>query len=817
MRFNTELPIVAATETGPVTHADAVTRLRAYAAESRRVFPIKRADGTRDPRHLSVGQEKKVLSYFGRALCAAGVAPSATECVRVLVPDLAALASTRAIHGDAPGAVRIALELLFGYRGLRRAQLPGHTRERLLPTAYRPLLNYVQSTDTFAKQAANLLTVVARTARAAGATDAPREMPSAAALIAASRQLHGIAPSRLGRALSVYRRLMERAIAADPNAAFAPVPDGRVERAGGRGLLSTMGRLARDGHPRANEFLRLVTAADGRMALRAIFPRLAEDLEAYLDNPRAARKRAHDGQHLRCTQHDVIVGVCNAAATLIEERFDVTHPDLDLEWVWSAQLRVQATTGARNSKMRRRAAERATNGDATDQLEIPVSRWLADRLAMRARPLSPTESMTGYPDSVVHDLWALWAVTVAVYEEDLAELEPELWIKMRAAWDTLRVRFTTRRASVPEGKRKQKVRGVSALPAPYLYGLGLPLLAMKARRELQRARHFIARAAALNPTVPWAENRDARLAVDKFATASLEYLVLALTLWDSLRENNYTFALYGLHVRAVSLYDGSQVINTNWTDDPDDRARCKQSKRRSWNLPCGAIDLAVWDGYLELVRAPRLMRRGVSAEDAVAQNGRFALFVTDRPSNDPTAPLSASQISRVLFGGGLLWIARNVFGIAGLPDTADKIDRVAWHGVFSSHFARDEKATALGVVMGEWAAAEEHTLDEQRTLRQHYAQSVYGATLDAAGWNVSAWMPWMTRAMLGSGRVAQDALADTTLRALLPAAAKETLREWQDEDRARGARGRGTAAGVPAGRTRRRRPGQPPPISPGRD
>jgi hypothetical protein len=384
---------------------------------------------------------------------------------------------------------------------------------------------------------------------------------------------------------------------------------------------------------------------------------------------------------------------------------------------------------------------------------------------------------------------------------------------MQAGWLSLREHMRKRRAAVSVGRMKQKIRGLRTLPTPYLMAFGLPMLAQYARRALVRAERFIARAEQLNPGLRWEEDADTRRAVQQFADASLSYLVTALAVWDSMRKAQYVHARYGTHVRVVTRPDVSRVICTEWSGDPHDPAHVKTGKPREWLLPVDAIDLKVWDGYLTLVRAPRLRRRGASAEDALAPNGRYALFVTDETTEDDAACFSETQISRVYFGGGLLWIARHVFGVTDLPNDVEHIDRVRWHGVFAIHFVRDLKATYLGTVLGEWGAAEEHTLDEVRTLRKHYAQSIYGATFDAAGWNIRAFDPWSRRALLGSERVAADALDTPELVALLPAAARATRQAWTREDREEAGRARTTVGQVSGGHTRRRRPGQKPPTA----
>lgn len=804
-----ELPLpIPADDLSPITHAELIQRLRSHACASRAAFPQARADGTRNARHITIGQERRLVSYLSRALVAAGLPADSTACVRVLVPDLAARPSTRAVHADAPGAVATALRLTFGYRATRRARLPGGTGERFLPVEFRPLLAHVSPTDSFAGQAANLLTMVARAATAAGATNAPTEMPSARAMAAAASTLNGLSGSRIGRAISVYRTLRARAIAVAPVAPFAPVPDGRVERPHGRGLLWALAQRARAGGPQADTYLELVTAGDSRQALRVVFPSLSEDLETYLDDPHGERKKRHGGRHLRRTMRDVEEGICRVAAAILD--LGLASPgdtSVDLEWFWTTSHAAPAVEAASNAKMRRRAARA---GDQPALAVAPVSRIIADRLATQSLNLS-TSTSTGYPQTVAHDLWAAWAVTTAVYGDDLSQNEPELWLRMKTAWTALRERMRTRCAFVPEDRQKQKVRGLKIMPTPYVLAFGLPMLAQHTRRMLARAEGFIARANKLNPALSWEADRDAVRAVDQFADAALQYLVTAIAMWDSLRMENYAYALYGKHVVDVELHTGARVVHTAWSGDPDDRARVKPGKSRAWNLPEDAVDLKVWDGYLSLVRAPRLMRRGVPAAEAIAPNGRYALFVTNVATDDVTAPYSETQISRILFGGGLLWIARNVFGVEELPDSAELIDRKTWHGVFAVHFVRDLKATYLGTVLGEWAAAEEHTLDEVRTLRQHYAGPLYGATYAAAGWNVGALEAWSRRALLGSERVAADALDDPGLRTLVPKAGQATLEKWRREDREEARRARSTVGGVSGGRTRRRRPGQRPP------
>jgi hypothetical protein len=591
------------------------------------------------------------------------------------------------------------------------------------------------------------------------------------------------------------------------------VPDGRIERAQGRGLLWTLARLARDGSERAGEFLALVSGGDQLAALRVVFPGIAEDLEEYLETPRGERKKRDGSTHLNRTQNDVIDGVCSCAAALLDLGLAAPGDDsVDLEWFWTALHSAPATESASNGKMRRRAQRRMILTGSLTLTVTPVARFVADRLASQSLALSRNTG-TGYPQVVANDLWSAWAVTYAVYSDDLEKDEPEIWVRMQAGWLAVRKHMRKRRAAVSAGRKKQKTRGLRAMPTPYVLAFGLPMLAQHTRRALERAERFIARAAGLNPGLGWECDADARRAVDQFADASLTYLVTALAAWDSMRKNQYVHARYGRHVRAVKRHDGTRVIHTDWTGDADDPARVKTGKSRSWMLPVGAIDLDVWDGYLRLVRARRLRERGVSAEDAVSANGRYALFVTDEKTQDEAVPFSETQISRIYFGGGLLWIARNVFGVSELPDDVERIDRRHWHGVFAVHFVRDLKATYLGTVMGEWGAAEEHTLDEVRTLRLHYAQTIYGATYDAAGWNVSAFDQWSRRALLGSERAAADALATPELRALLPAAAQATLAGWRREDREESRRARTTVGRVSGGRTRRRRPGQKPPVA----
>ncbi|WP_439644118.1 hypothetical protein [Gemmatimonas sp.] len=806
-------PAIPATDTSPITHADLLTRLRAFAAQTRSAFALERADGTRDHRHLTASQEKRLVSYLSRALNAAGVSAESERCVRVLVPDLATLPTTRAIHTDAPGAVAAALALTFGYRATRRAQLPGGTGQRFLPEPFRPLLAFVRASDSFASQAANLLTTVARVAVAAGAITAPIVMPSSHEMALAAATLNRVGSGRFTRALSVYRSLCARAIADNPAAPFAMVPDGRIERAQGRGLLWTLARLARDGHERADEFLALVAAGDQLAALRMVLPGIAEDLEEYLETPRGERKKRDGSTHLNRTQHDVIDGVCSCAAALLDLGLAAPGDDsVDLESFWTALHSAPATESASNAKMRRRAERRMILTGALTLTVTPVARLVADRLASQSLALSRNAG-TGYPQVVANDLWSAWAVTYAVYSDDLEKDEPEIWVRMQAGWLAVRKHMRKRRAAVSSGRTKQKLLGLRAMPTPYVLAFGLPMLAQHARRALVRAQRFIARATELNPGLGWEHDRDARRAADHFADVSLTYLVTALATWVSMRKNQYVHARYGTHVRMVTRHDGMRVIHTEWPGDNHDRARVKTRNSRSWMLPVGAIDLDVWDGYLTLVRAPRLQKRGASVEDAAAPNGLFALFVTDEKTQDDASCFSDTQISRIYFGGGLLWIARNVFGLSELPEKVEHIDRSRWHGVFAVHFVRDLKATYLGTVLGEWGAAEEHTLDEVRTLRLHYAQTVYGASYDAAGWNVSAFDQWSRRALLGSDRVATDALSSPDLRALLPAAARATLQNWQRADREEARKARTTVGRVSGGSTRRRRPGQKPPVS----
>lgn len=806
-------PAIPATDVAPITHADLLARLRTHAARTRDEFPLTRPDGTRDHRHLTGNQEKRLLSYLSRALTAAGVPPESERCVRVLVPDLATLPTTRAIHTDASGAVAAALRVTFGYRATRRAQLPGGTGERFLPAPFRPLLAYVQASDSFASQAANLLTTVARVAVAAGAITAPATMPSSHEMTRAAATLNGVGSSRFTRALSVYRSLRARAVADNPDAPYAAVPDGRVEREQGRGLLWTLARLARDGHARSSEFLTLVSAGDQLTALRVVVPGIAEDLNEYLEAPRGERKKQDGGAHLTRTKNDVVDGVCSCAAALLDLGLAAPGDDsVDLEWFWTALHSAPATESASNHKMRRRAQRRMNLTGSATHTVTPVARLVADRLASQSLALSRNTGI-GYPQAVANDLWSAWAVTHAVYSDDLVNNEPDIWVRMQAGWLSLREHMLKRRAGVSAGRTKQKIRGLRALPTPYLMAFGLPMLAQYARRALVRAERFIERAEKINPAHGWEDDADARRAVHQFADASLSYLVTALAMWDSMRKAQYVHARYGTHVRVVTRPDGSRAICTEWTGDPHDPARVKTGKPREWLLPVNAIDLKVWDGYLTLVRAPRLRRRGASAEDALAANGRYALFVTEEVTKNDAACFSETQISRVYFGGGLLWIARHVFGVKELPDNVQHIDRDRWHGVFGIHFVRDLKATYLGTVLGEWGAAEEHTLDEVRTLRKHYAQSIYGATFDAAGWNTRAFDSWSRRALLGSERVAADAMSSPELRALLPAAAQDRLRAWVLEDREAARRARTSVGQVSGGRTRRRRPGQKPPVA----
>ena len=423
------LPLpVPVEDLAPITHAELLRRLRDHAAASRAQYPQVRADGAREPRHITTGQEKRLVSYLSRAMAAAGLPLDSTTCVRVLVPDLAGLATTRAIHADASGAVSKALEITFGYKATRRAQLPGGTGERLLPAGFRPLLNFVEPADSFASQVANLLTSVARAAHAAGTSDAPARMPTAVDMMRAASDLRGLGATRLTRALSAYRALRSRAVAADPLAPFAPLPDGRVERDVGRGLLWVLAKRARNGHERASEYLELVAVGDQRCALRAVLPSLADDLDTYLEAPRGERKELHSGRHLSRTQSDVVDGVCNCAAAILDLGLDAGIEDaVDLEWLWTASHVTTAAAVASNKKMQRRAAARSATSGHERVVDVPVSRLVADHMTALSRVLSGNPGSLGYPQTVKHDLWAAWAVTHAVYHDSLNEGEPTLW------------------------------------------------------------------------------------------------------------------------------------------------------------------------------------------------------------------------------------------------------------------------------------------------------------------------------------------------------------------------------------------------------
>jgi hypothetical protein len=226
---------------------------------------------------LTAAQAGKLVSYAGRALAAAGYPAGSPADLRLVLANLDRLATTRALHADAPGACRQVRALATGATGAERLMLPAD--RTLLPETFEALLAYAP--DAKRARARSRLTTLARVISHLGLlASAPAAMPGSAAMRAAAPAV-GIRPDTVDSALAPYRRLRDAALAADPANArrFGPIPDGRRVR--GRSVLAV---LAARGD--------LGEAADPLAAIGTLAPMLHKQLVKYMAAP-VVRDRVH--------------------------------------------------------------------------------------------------------------------------------------------------------------------------------------------------------------------------------------------------------------------------------------------------------------------------------------------------------------------------------------------------------------------------------------------------------------------------------------------------------------------------------------------
>lgn len=756
----------------PSTRAEAAAAYRAWAKAH--------------PHEITSSYAHKILSLWGAACEALRVGPD--DDVVPVLPDLCRLRAgnragfARAVPADAPSAVEKLARRVYGYRGSVRAQVA--EGGCFLAASWQPLLAYARPED---QQPRGHLLTLARICRHLDPdAKAPAMMPSSAAICTAAAQLpKPVAPGSVRHALATYRKLQRRAVQADPANAqhFAPLADPRRVR--GRGLLAVLATSGDPGH-RA-----LADAGDLRAAVAQVAPVAFRQLSAYEQTPVGCRGRKHE----RTTIEDTWRAAGGLLAAMLQhapERvatFQVRHL-----WETFVDLPPAAVYDEWNP----------APADVTS-VQVRLARWVVDRLAGASRRLSthgPGEM--GYTQSLLGDVTAWWTLTERFHADHMRAHDEPRWAEWQRAYRNLREFMRAKPVPPDERIEKATVRRMEAISLPHIWCVGLPIKGRDAARLLDRVEDLVKAAEEAGHREP-RRVPAVRTAVRAFVLAAEEYLMTALPWIDMMRLAQYRCGTWGGHF-VPDLDEQGQLValHTNWLGKRLAAGRVKQGKAGRRAFGPGRLDFRVLAGYLEWGRAPRLERLGLTPEEARTPDGRWPLFVSSHAKSLADSAWSESTIRVDRVGRTLHWMATEILGRDDLP-AYDRLDRAGeWKAAWALHENRKDAATIGGRLMGEWAWAEEMSMDERDTLTESYVEPSFAAVGELGTWrNVGTYYPWLRR-MMNDPRCSPNPLDDPTLP--LPPRARALLDAWAAQDAAVAQRARRATSGVADARVRPPRP-----------
>jgi hypothetical protein len=759
----------------PSSPAEAISAFRAFASASR-------GSEAKNTRVISEENERRIVSLFN-ACCEALRIPMDGDVVRMLM-DLEKLrvgmgpndGLARTIPKDAPGAARDLVKIVYGYIGTKQLGREGGT---LMPVSLKILDPYC--TSPFHKP--NLV-ALGRLLHHAAAPDAPRVMPSSAVLFDVAKTM----PNKMNKgtahaAMSTYRSLRELALKDHPHLAaeLGPLPDRRHVK--GRGLLSVLAKST-SATDRA-----LGEAGDLRAALKQLAPKLYQQTNEFVAEGLGMRNGQLSTKYL----NEAWSAAGNVAAALYEHRPSLLAT-FKVSDIWQSSVGVDAKV----------AVQKAHNEEfipaGMSTLEVPMSRWLVDRMAEASR--EHTGVSGGYPQAVYADFVLLWTMTERLHGNDLRAVNLPLWQKWTIQQNAVREHMKANPVPKSEIPEKASLRRLNVVSLPHVLCIGAPLLGHEAERLLNRLERLEAAATAAG-YLEVGEAESVAKALDDFTTKAECYVALVLPWALSLRNAQYAHGHFGEHFQLERSDTGDVTgLRCTYTGAKDDKARMKQGTSNGRLLGPGILNLRVFQAYLERVRAPRLMRLGASADEAVAPNGKWPLFVGALAESLDHCLMSESLLSRDKYGATLYRIATEFLGHELEP--YKEMDRaITWRGAWGTHDIRKDVATIIGKLMGEWPLACALTSDTQEVLIKKYVVDGFVPSGRRGDWrNVQTYLPW-TLELLRNPADAPCPLDDPELP--LPPRVRQTLERWAEEDRAAAKKAGRSKWGVADARLRRPR------------
>lgn len=762
----------------PSSRAEAEAAFRRHAEATRDAYPPGSAE------HVSRSNTNRIITLFGQACDALCVAE--TDDIIPHLADLCGLKAgndarfARSVPADAPACVRRVTECVYGFRGtVRSFTWSGQT---LLTAQYAGLLNFAEGDQ----RASTLLTTLMRVVKFAFPTlDAPRELPSSQQIHTAASLLPApVGESTIAMAIGRYRKLRERAIAADPTNSqyYAAIPDPRHTK--GRGLLAA---LAMSADPADR---RLAECGDLKAVMRAKAPVAYRQMEQYEENPRGYRGELHSISSVA-----EMWGNMSCVLGELYRQAPERLPTFEVRRLWSE--RVEITPSA--------AGIDEWNADLAggSTVSVPLACWLVDHCAASSRALSThTGATTGHTQALLADVGGWWTLTERFYGRARRANAPREWEDWERTYDNLR--RDMRAAPVPKNERTEKatLARMNVVSLPHIWCVGLPLLGREAERFLIRYEALRHLAESTGHAEPLAV-KSVGEAHKAFARAAEEYLILALPWIDTMRFAQYQHGRWGTQfVPDVDARGQIIALHCNWTGRRLDLSRAKMGVAGRRVYGPGLLNLRVLQGYLTHVRAPRLIRLGADPTEAAEANGLYPLFVSEDKSLANCA-YSETTIRKARFGHALYRIATEILGHQLPP--YEEFDRAhEWKGAWSLHEVRKDVATIVGAQMKDWDRACDMTMDTEDTLRKKYWERGFQPTGEIGEWRcIATYYPWV-RALLDDPRRARCPLDDPAMP--LPPGARAVLDTWAAEDAALVRKGRRSRHGVGDARMRHPRP-----------
>lgn len=730
---------------------------------------FKRLDET-----LSPSFARKLRSLVGRSLDAAGVGTDPAEDMRITLSNLHHLATTRAVHADAPAACRKVFTLATGRRG--KEPLVVVRGGTLLSDQWLELLTFAES-DTKRRAHSRLLALARVVHALGGGRLAPAVLPSSAELMK-SGPLIGLSEKTVRMSIRTYRRLRLLAVTADPESAkrYAPLDDNRRIR--GRNVLSVLAASGPCQHRSALD------------AIADVAPVLHAQLLKYKTSPMVKGKL-----HVPSTVAANIEAFSRLVGALLVHAPELL-PIFSCKHLWNLTRPLESSDDEKE----------VWDEDTSTTSDVPLARWIIAKTAPQIRARCAPGVGTGYPTMVVSDLKAWFSVTEWAHGFKMRDNQSVEWECWRARYGALRQHVRER--TIPAElllRSKDKERIVNTYTMSHMWCVDLPVLAMESERLLQRLEAEIAAVRSARPSEDPMKTAVVMRALAAFEASAEGTLATSLVFYDGMRCAQYRCGRWGQHIRPdIDAKTGEWFgVKTRWYGHRLDEARVKQGTSRARQLGPAHLPMRVLRAYIDYVRAPRLMAAGVHVEDAHEANGRFPLFVSTvgkKPS-----PFSKEHFRNAIVGPVLYRIATQFHGCSfGDANTYEQVNRSDFFGVLGVHVSRYVIATGCARILDNLALGVMLTGDDPETLEASYIVNTWLPEGREGTWqNAKSYVPWLLR-LVEDG--ALDNPLDTMPPALIPPGVAALMSGWSNEDRLTQIRMKRGVYGSPSGRLRRSRP-----------